>query len=295
MQSFQNLKLNIHKKTLVIGDKKYITYGLPRGYWQDIYHLAMTVSWLQFWIAAAFIFIIINSLFASLYLLGPHSIANIFPKNFWGAFFFSVETFATVGYGDMHPQTMYGHFIATLETFFGMMNTALIAGLMFSRFSRPRARIMFVRYPIIGPVNNKNTLTIRVANARQNIIIDASAKLSLLSNEVTEEGMTIRRFKTLKLERDQSPIFLLGWNLMHVLDESSPLFGLTADDLKNTLAELILTIEGIDETTGQSILSRYNYSHACIRWNARYLELLTTDKNGISHMDYRKFHEVVSL
>jgi inward rectifier potassium channel len=280
---------------LSVGERQYRIYGIPKAYWQDVYHHSMTINWPAFLCIAGALFLLINLFFTCLYLLGTAPISHTPTPIFWGTFFFSVETFATVGYGDMHPQTLYGHAIATLETFFGIMSTALITGLMFSRFTRPRARILFVNTPVIGPVNGLTTLSIRTANARQNVIVEASARLSLLINETTLEGITMRRFKKLHLERNRHPAFLLGWTLMHTIQEGSPLFNLSAEDLAKGRAELVLTLEGADETTGQTILSKHHYMHNDILWNHRYSDLLRLDEQGVYHTDYRKFHETIPL
>src|SRR5450631_3641567 len=128
----------------------------------------MTVSWPALFGSFAVFFLLFNLAFATLYSLQPAGIANLHPPGYWGAFFFSVETLATVGYGDMHPQTLYAHLIATLEIFVGMSGIALATGLIFARFSRPHAKIVFSRYAIIRPLDGRMTLMVRSANARQN-------------------------------------------------------------------------------------------------------------------------------
>jgi inward rectifier potassium channel len=224
--------------------------------------------------------------FATLYLLQPGAIANQAPEGFLGAFFFSVETLATVGYGDMHPATLYAHVVATVEIFLGMANVALITGVMFARFSRPRARILFAQNPVVTTMDGRQTLMIRLANARQNMIVDASAKLRLLRSETTPEGVTFRRIYDLKLRRSEQPLFILGWSLMHDIDAQSPLFSPhgTSD------STLVLSINGVDETTGQTLLSRYTYEHTKIRWGHRYVDLLYDDGAGRAHMDYARIH-----
>jgi len=155
-------------------------------------------------------------------MLGAAPIANHFPEGFGGAFFFSVETLATVGYGDMHPQTVYVHWIATLEIFVGISSIALATGLIFARFSRPDAKIIFARYAIVRPLEGQMTLMVRAANGRQNVIAEARARLRILRQETTVEGYMLRKLHDLTLVRDQHPVFKLGWSLMHFIDESSP-------------------------------------------------------------------------
>ncbi len=214
-----------------LGTREVVTHGLHTPLTSNIYHICMTIPWTVFFGAVGGVFLMVNLLFSMLYSLGHNPIANLNPAGFLGRFFFSVETFATVGYGDMHPQTLYGHLVATTEIIMGLISIALMTGLIFARFSRPRALIMTAKHPVINIFQGKQTLTIRAANARQNVIVDARAKLRLIRNEVTPEGMQIRRLYDLLLIREQHPIFSLGWSIMHVIDESSPMFGQTAETL----------------------------------------------------------------
>lgn len=278
-------------RKVTIGSNSVITHGMPRAHLQDVYHSAMTMGWVPFLGLFVIIFLVVNSIFAGLYCLEPGSIANQYPKGFVGAFFFSVETLATVGYGDMHPASVYAHVIATVEIVTGMVSLALLTGIMFSRFSRPRARILFADGPVVGMMDGRVTLALRAANARQNVIVDASARFRLIRKEVSIEGHIIRRIHDLELRREQQPMFTFGWVLMHDIGPGSPLSGETAASLAASEASLVLTINGVDETTSQNMQSRYVYKHDKIRWGHRYVDLLSTDAEGSSHMDYSKFHD----
>ncbi|WP_087734272.1 ion channel [Paraburkholderia piptadeniae] len=271
-----------------------VAHGLPLRVWQDLYHRALTISWPVFFVSLAVLFLLLNSFFGSLYELGSASIANQNPKGFAGAFFFSVETLATVGYGDMHPQTLYAHLIATLEIFVGMSGIALATGLIFARFSRPRAKIMFSRYAIVRPIDGRTTLMVRTANARQNVIVEARARLRLMRVERSSEGYVLRRIYDLGLVRDQQPMFYLGWNLMHVIDEASPLHGETPESLAEQDASLLITIEGSDENTSQTMQARFSWPSDDIRWQHRFVDLIR-EENGVSHIDYTHFDDVVPL
>ncbi|HEY1725855.1 MAG TPA: ion channel [Steroidobacteraceae bacterium] len=277
-------------------DRQFVTYGLRRRLWQDLYHLFMTVSWPRLFATFAGFFFVFNVLFAAVYSLQRGDIANLNPDGYWGRFFFSVETLATVGYGDMHPQTPFAHTVAAIEIFIGLMSLALITGMMFARFSRPRARFMFSRHAVIRPLNGQMTLMLRAANARQNIVMEAAAQLRLLRDEVTPEGFRLRRILDLKLVRDRHPVFLFGWTLLHVIDEHSPLAGATPEQLQAQHCYLLLTVIGSDETTGQSLMARQEYSASMLRWNHRFVDILTTDGDGkVDHLDYTRFDEVEPL
>jgi inward rectifier potassium channel len=255
----------------------------------------MTVSWPIIFASFAAFFFAFNLLFAAVYSLQADDIANLNPAGYWGRFFFSVETFATVGYGDMHPQTPFAHIVAAIEIFIGLMSLALITGMMFARFSKPTARFVFARNAVVRPLNGKLTLMIRTANARQNIVMEASARLRLLRDEVTPEGVRFRRIQDLPLIRNRHPVFLFGWTLLHVIDAASPLAGQTAESLDAARAFLLLTVIGTDETTGQSLMARQEYRASAVRWNHSYVDILSTDADGVDHFDYTRFNDIEPL
>lgn len=282
-------------RVVQIGGRPFVSQGLNERFWDDFYHRALIMSWPGFFGVAISVFLIFNALFAMLYQIDPNGIANHYPKGLAGSFFFSVETLATVGYGDMHPQTVYTHVVATAEIILGMGNIAVFTGLIFARFSRPRAKILFGQHPVVRTVDGKQTLMMRAANMRQNLIAQASARLYLIRLYASPEGFQLRRIEDLKLVREQHPIFVLSWSIMHVIDETSPLYGVTPESLENSETTLLLTIEGIDETTSQSMLARHQWPIKDVRWNYRYVDLVRRDGDGTSVIDYTVFHDVLPL
>jgi inward rectifier potassium channel len=282
-------------RRIKVGQREVITQGIARPVLQDLYHYFMTVSWLQVFGTIAALFLGFDILFGYLYALEPGCIANLNPPGFVGAFFFSVETLATVGYGDMHPQSLYGHVVAMIEIFIGLMMLALVTGLMFARVSRPTARFLFARYAVVRPIDGKLTLMFRAANARQNIVQEASAQLRMLRDEVTEEGFRIRRIIDLPLVRAQHPVFALGWTIMHVIDEASPLKAQTPETLRLSAALFILSVSGTDETTGQVLMARAEYPSTAIRWSEAFRDILEVAEDGTLYIDYGKFHDVEPL
>jgi inward rectifier potassium channel len=278
-----------------IGGREITTEGIASGVFHDLYHYFMTVSWPQLFATFGLFFLVFDVLFGLLYHLVPGCIANLNPPGFAGAFFFSVETLATVGYGDMHPQTLYGHMVAMAEIFVGVMSLALITGIMFARFSRPRARFLFTKNLVVRPIDGRRTLVVRAANMRQNIVQDAFAQLRMFRSDVTVENFRIRRVIDLPLVRSQHPMFALGWTIMHVIDEASPLFSETADSLRACAAAFVLSLSGTDENTGQVLMARAQYTHADIRWNASFHDILEESADGILHLDYGKFHDIEPL
>lgn len=295
MNSPQKLRFRHRPRIVNIGEQTFISQGLSRRFWDDIYHRALTIRWPVFFGLVGAVFLLLNAVFAMIYQLGDGSIANQYPHGFGGAFFFSVETLSTVGYGDMHPQTVYAHIVATVEIFTGMVSIAVVTGLIFSRFSRPRAKILFAKHPVVRMIDGRQTLMIRVANARQNVIAEASAQLHLLRLETSPEGFRLRKIYDLKLMRERHPIFMLSWILMHVIDAGSPLFGESEQSLDDKKSALLLTIEGIDETTAQTVMARQRWAHSDLRWNHRYIDLVSEDADGVNTIDYAVFHQVLPL
>ena len=283
------------RRVVRVGARQVVTEGIARPIFHDLFHHFMTVSWPRLFFTLAVFFLVFDLLFGFLYYLVPGCIANLNPPGFAGDFFFSVETLATVGYGEMHPETFYGHAVAMIEIFVGLMSLALITGLMFARFSSPRARFLFTKKGVVRPVDGKATLMFRAANERQNVVQDASARLRMLRDEITEEGYRIRRIVELPLLRSQHPMFSLGWTVMHVIDEASPLSSETAESLANSRAMFILSLSGTDENTGQMLMARAEYFSADIFWNATFHDILEEQADGTIHVDYGKFHDIEPL
>lgn len=278
-----------------LGARDIFSEGLSNQVLQDLYHHFMTVSWTRLFATIIAFFLVFDLIFGCLYNAVPGCIANLNPPGFLGAFFFSVETLATVGYGDMHPQSLYGHVVAMGEIFVGVLMLAVITGIMFARFSRPRARFMFAKFAVVRPIDGRLTLMFRAANARQNVVQEASAVLRMLRDEVTPEGFRLRRIVDLPLLRSRHPVFSLGWTLMHAINEASPLHQESAETLASTQTIFILSLSGTDETTGQVLMARAEYASEAIRWNQAFRDVLETQPDGSLHIDYGKFDEVEPL
>lgn len=282
-------------RVVMLGGRQFVPHGLDEHLWEDFYHRALTISWPRFFGIAAGIFLLFNVLFALLYQILPGGIANENPHGMAGAFFFSVETLSTVGYGDMHPQSLYTHLIATAEIILGIGNIAIITGLIFARFSRSRAKILFGKYAVVRPIHGKPTLMMRAANMRLNLISQASAHLHLVRQHITPEGFKLRRIEDLSLVRDRHPVFRLSWSLMHVIDEQSPLHGATPDSLRESEATILLSIEGVDETTSQPLVAMHQWDVDEVRWNHGHVDLVRRNEDGTYVIDYTIFHDVFPL
>ncbi|UGY02360.1 ion channel [Bradyrhizobium quebecense] len=275
------------------GNREVVTEGLELSFWADISHRCMTASWPALIGGAALVFITFNAVFALLYWLGDHPIANVPDGQYIDYLYFSIETLSTAGYGDMHPQTHYEHFIATIELFTGIFSMSLMTGLIFARFSRPSARLLFADNPVISDHEGQLTLMIRLANERHNIIANATARLWLFKNGVSKEGMPYRRFYELPLLRSESPALALSWTLFHVIDQDSPLHGLDAAELKAVNAGLGLFVSGYDDVAAQTVHARKSYENSDVRFGHRYAEILQTTDDGRLRIDYSRFHETI--
>jgi inward rectifier potassium channel len=292
MRPFERFARQSSSQIVRVANREVETRGLSTGFWTDLYHHAMTVPWAAFFAWAALVFIILNAIFATLYGLGDKPVANVQSESFLQFFFFSIETLATVGYGDMHPQSDYGHVVATVEIFTGMSFLAVMTGLVFARFSRPKARFVFARNAVVTSYMRRQTLMIRLANARHNTISGATAKLWFIRREEIPEGGTLRRYYALTLERNENPIFAFSWTLFHIIDEFSPLAGSTPEQLAEDEGALVLTVSGFDDSSAQQLWARQSYSHQDIRWQHHYADI-TSWAEGRMILDYEKFHDVV--
>lgn len=265
---------------------------LPKG---DFYYLLFTLSWWHLFVLLSLGYFLLNLIFAALYWVGGNGIANADPHSFQDAFFFSVQTMSTIGYGAMHPTTAYSNFWVAVEVFVGLLSVAMATGLMFARFSRPHARVLFSNVAVICPYNGLPTLMFRVANQRRNLVLEAQITVTILLPEVTAEGHQLRRLYDLQLVRSQTPAFALSWMVMHPITPESPLFGLTATDLHDRQARIILAFTGLDETLGQTVHARHHYDAPQMLWNMKFVDVLEMLPGGDRAIDYRKFHDVVSL
>ncbi|NET11156.1 MAG: ATP-sensitive inward rectifier potassium channel 10, partial [Symploca sp. SIO2B6] len=205
---------------------------------------------------------------------------------------FSVQTMASIGYGAMHPQTLYANILVTIESLVGLMGIAMVTGLTFARFSRPTTRVMFSNVTVIAPYDGIPTLMFRVANQRRNRIIEAQLNMTLVWNEVSREGHAMRRFYDLPLVRSQTPVFALSWTVMHPITPDSPLHGKTEADLIHTDTELVITLTGLDETLSQTVHARHSYGPTDILRNMIFVDLFTHLPDGRFAIDYDRFHQV---
>ncbi|MBV8544830.1 MAG: transporter [Acidobacteria bacterium] len=269
------------------------------GYWEALsaYHYFLTISWPKFlgYVAAAYV--VLNALFAVAFVAcGAGALtgfSNEAPmERFTRAFFFSVHTLATIGYGNIVPVTFAANVMVALESLVGLLGFSIIAGIMFARFARPRAEIAFSEVAVIAPYRDKTALMFRIVNKKRNEIVEMEAKV-LLARRRRGGQATDRDFIPLKLERERVVFFPLAWTIVHPIDETSPLSGCSPNDLRALDAELLILLNGFDETFSQTVHTRSSYKADEIVWGARFRNMFNPlDPDGTVSVDIRKLHEV---
>jgi inward rectifier potassium channel len=274
-----------------VGDFEFLKINTGKREWRDAYHWILSLSWPQFAGLLSGAYLALNVVFAVLYELAGDSIAEMPPGSFSAAFFFSVQTLATVGYGHMYPTTLYGNILTTVEIMVGMFGLAVMTGLIFVRFSRPSARIEFTRNLVIAPFNGQPTLMLRVANLRHHSMAETEFKVIFARTEEIKEGDEFRRFYPLKLHFDRLITFPVVLTLLHTIDEQSPLYGMTAASLEAANARLVASVVGIETVIQAAVQSQKDYSWRDIRFGERFVEIYTETGEGRLTVDYGRLHE----
>jgi inward rectifier potassium channel len=258
----------------------------------DLYHRTMRMPLWGVLVAMAATYVVVNLIFAGLYALDAGGITNLRRGDLLTAFFFSVQTFGTIGYGYMSPVSVYANTLVSIETLAGFVYAALAAGLVFARISRPTARVTFSRIAVVDTFEGLPTLMFRAANRRSNQILEAEVMVTLARDVTTHEGLRIRRFEELRVLRSRTPLFALTWTVMHPIDASSPFRDATRESLIQQGAELVVVLSGVDDGFAQRVHARHSYLAEEIVWGRRFADVLSIRPDGRRVVDYRRFHEV---
>lgn len=273
--------------------------GLPWLASMNAFNSLITMTWPRFLALLTSFYLLVNAGFAVAYLAaGPGALTGAGAAGLTGrfeqAFFFSVETFSTIGYGHTTPANFASHVLMTLEAIVGLLTTALATGLVFARFSRPVARIRFSRNAVVGPYRGGKALKFRIANLRESQIIELSARVHFSGVEESGGGRH-RRFHDLALERQRVTFFPLHWTLVHPINEASPLAGLSSEDCLACDAEILIQLSGTDETFSQPVHARSSYKAEEILWDADFVSLLPPPgRRGPVSIDLQKLDDVVA-
>ncbi len=261
----------------------------------DPYHLALTMSWPQFFSGLFMLYAVINSCFALLYYVAPGSVSNMPPYSLRDAFFFSIETLATVGYGHMAPITTYSHTVSAIEMFVGMVLTATMTGLVFVRFSKPKAKLLFASHAVVVRRSGVPSLMIRIGNGRMNALNDARVRVTTFVSETAADGQKIRSMVDLRLSRSDMPFFPLTWTLIHELTDDSPLVLLRSVEtstLHTSGMRLLVSITAHDPALGAQVFANYAYGPDQIALDTRYTDAITHTSDQRSVADMRKISDM---
>lgn len=271
--------------------------GINRFSTRNLYHILLTMSWTQFLGLVLLLYFLSNIIFGLFYtMLGANALVDTSSEKISGiflrGFFFSVQTFATIGYGTIHPVGLVANFLVTLESYYSLLVNALITGLVFARFSRPTAKIIFSETAIVAPYRGITGFMFRITNSRANQLIEVNAQVTF-SRFVEKNGELTRKFSTLKLERDKVAFFPLSWTIVHPVDENSPMFGMTEEDFERTDAEILILLSAMDETFAQPVHARSSYKHFEINVGYKFANLYSENllDEPIS-IDVRKLSEI---
>jgi inward rectifier potassium channel len=273
--------------------------GLPFFQNLHIYHALIEMSWLKFGVITLLFYSFMNITFALLYVqvgiehLSGAAGSNVFEK-FWEAFFFSAQTLTTVGYGRISPEGFAASMIAAVESMIGLMGFALITGILYGKFSRPTARIIFSEKAVIAPYKGINAFEFRIVNERKNQLIELEVQVLISMNKLID-GQRKSIYLDLPLETKKVNFFPLPWTIVHPIDENSPISGLGAQDLIDAEAEIIIMVKAYDDTFAQNIYKRYSYTAHEIVWGAKFNIIYKTDDDGVVNLMMDKFQETAAV
>jgi len=268
------------------------TVGVPAAGLRDVYHWLLRVPWWATLVVIVAGYLVLNALFAAAYLLAG-GVANAAPGSYLDAFFFSVQTMGTIGYGSMYPATRAANALVVVESVTGLVVMALATGLVFARFSQTRARVVFSSRVAVGPLDGVPALTIRVGNERRGRIVDATFRLTIARTTRTREGVAIYRMVDLPLLRDRAPALSRSWMVVHPIVDGSPLAADTPESLAAGEAELTLAVSGTDETSLQPVHAQHTWLHRSLVWGTRLADVISETPDGNMLLDLRRFHELV--
>jgi inward rectifier potassium channel len=265
--------------------------GAKRQPLEDAYHWFLMASWSRVLFVVTLAYFALNALFASGYLV-TGGVRNLESRSFAAAFFFSVQTFGTIGYGAQFPVAGLANSLVTLESLTSLLFTALVTGLVFAKFSRPRGRLVFADRAVLTPFQGVPTLLVRLGNERGNRVVEANIHIDLSLSETLEDGSTFYRQHSLRLVRKRLAALVRTWNVMHVVDATSPLFGLTGALLEKLEAEIIVSVNGLDDTSGQTMHGQVVYEAHEIVFGAKLSDVLSSDASGNLVLDLSRFDDI---
>ena len=289
LRQLRKREVSIHS-----GQVEFVKVNTDVWKWRDLYRWLLGLRWPQFAAFVALVYVGLNLFFAFFYSLDQNSVAGATTSHwFLDCFFFSVQTLATVGYGHMYPQTIYGHVVSTIEIMTGVFLLAAMTGLIFVRFSRPVARVVFSKSVVIGPLNGKPTLMVRIGNENQHSLVEAKFHIMLSRDEPLVEGGDFRYFYNLKLHFDRLTMFPAALTLRHEIDEKSPLFGATPESLAAAHVLVLVSVVGTDPVIAREVQTQKDYTWRDIKFGHRFVEIYRESKGQRRRLtvDYGRLHD----
>ena len=285
----------IRPRPQISGDptQNVVRVGQNAPFFADFYHDVLQMPWLVFLSAVFFAQIAANFLFALLFRLGGDCVANA--SGMLELFYFSVQTWATIGYGGMTPTTTWANMLVVVESAISTIFTAVATGLVFAKFARPTSRVLFSKKAVVGVRDGKRTLMFRVANERGNYVVEATARVTLVRDTITKEGEHMRRVTDLKLVRDVQPIFLFSWTVMHEIDADSPLADWSDEDLLTKDLRISVSLTAFDGTLSQTIHATHIYLNGDLEPGARLVDVMSTLPDGRLQIDFSRFHDTARI
>jgi len=282
------------------GSFNVLRTGAVNSFLLNVFHDLIRMKWIKFIGITTLTYAFINIVFASIFtLLGPHSLNGIeytgMHSYFWDCFFFSTQTFTTVGYGHISPNGLIPNIVASIESYLGLLGFALATGLLYGKFSRPHARIAFSKNAIIAPYQNGKGLMFRIANARNNQLIDVKVVLFISYNKTDPTGMVSRSFEALTLERESINFFPYNWTIVHPINSSSPVFGWTEEEFKFRDSELLILIKGTDDTYSTEVHSRSSYTDEEILWGRKFTNMMSESNSGKVVVELNKIDDMIEV
>lgn len=275
--------------------REIVRVGLDEHPLGDLYHGLLNASWTRVFIGIGAGYVLVNLVFGTLYYLAGDGVENVRRGSLEDAFFFSVQTLATIGYGKMVPRSLFANVLVTMEALLGLLMISIGTGLMFAKFSRPNARVLWSKIMVVGPRDGVPCLMLRMANRRQNQIVEATLRMVLARSEVTLEGERVRRLYDLELARASTAVFALTWTAFHPIRPTSPLHGKTREWLDEGAAEIVCSLVGLDDTFGQTVHARHAYIASDVMFGARLVDVLSETADGKRVIDYTRFHDWTPL
>lgn len=270
-----------------------IRLGANTPWYTDLYAFLLRIGWLQLLLLCASAYLVIHGVFACLYLLFGPCIQGARPGSWIDAYFFSVQTLSTIGYGGMTPKGIAGNLLVTVESMIGVLGIALATGLVFSKFARPTARVTFSRTCVIHNRNGVPCLFFRLSNERGTNIVEASLRVTILKNDITAEGQKMRRLFDANILRSFTPVFVMSWLVIHPIDEDSPLYQLSKEEILDDDTRIIITLTGIDGIFSQTVHAHHAYWAEDIMWDMTFVDMLEMLPDKRLKINYAAIHDLI--